>query len=411
MPELQTPRAPSATLTALAVVVAGLAGRAAVDKALALQGGAQAVATWAQLSSVLELVCGPALAGVGTGITVLAARSASPASRRALLANALRLGASISTFMLVAVGAAVLLLRGVLPAAYPAWLLAVAAGAGWIATAGGVAHGFWTGTGHRARLLGLALALAALPAAAAFLAGGRSPAGLAAVALAQAAPAAALAALLPWRADDPAEAAAARRALAVWLLPGLSIGVLSPASLFAARALMATEISWESAGIAQAMWRASDWIALIASGVLSIRFLPALGAAAGTRHFGAELQRAVRLVLFPACAAYLLLFVFRHEVLEVLYDARFRMPDTATALFLAGSALRVAAWIPLFALFAQGRTRAIALGEFLSLPLFAAMLALWPGALTIEAVGLAWLCAYAAYAAFNVAALALARRA
>ncbi len=381
-----------------------------LDKALALDGGAEAVATWAQLSSAFELVCGPALAGVGTGITVLATRAASAAERRALLVTALRAGFAISSAMLAAVGFAGLLLPGVLSGSQPAWLLALAAGAGWIATAGGIAHGYWIGTRETGRMLAFAIVSAALPAAAAFLAGGRTAAGLAAVALAYAVPALALSLWLPWRAD-PAEAKRVRPALASYLLPGLSIGVLSPASLLAARAVMASEISWEAAGMVQALWRASDWIAMLASGVLSIRFLPALGAAADTPRFGAELRRAVKLVLLPACAATLVLYALRHEVIGLLYDPRFRLPDGATAALLAGSALRVAAWIPLFALYARRQTRAIALGELLSLPLFAALLALWPGKPDVEAVGVAWMAAYAAYAAFNVGVLLLTRRA
>jgi hypothetical protein len=64
----------------------------------------------------------------------------------------------------------------------------------------------------------------------------------------------------------------------------------------------------------------------------------------------------------------------------------------------------------LFALYAKRRTGAIAAGELLSLPLFALLLAAWPGRLTLEAAGAAWLAAYAAYAAFNFHA-AMAERA
>lgn len=402
-------RSSGATVAALAVVGVGLLGRAAIDKALALRGGAESVATWAQLSSVFEVTCGPALAGVGTGITVLAARHGTPEARRALLASALRLGLALSSAMLAAVLAAAWLFPGALAASCPTWLLVLAAGGGWVATVGGIAHGYWIGTRQTGRMLALAIATAALPAAAAFVINGATAAALAAVILAQVAPALLVAAAMPWTAHG-ADPAGTRAMLASYLLPGISIGILSPASLFAARAVMASEISWESAGMVQALWRASDWIAMIASGVLSIRFLPALGAAAGSDRFDAQLRRAVKVVLLPACAASLLLYAFHDEVLAVLYDGRFRLPDGAAALLLAGSAVRVAAWIPLFALYAQGRTRAIALGEFLSLPLFAALLALWPGQLDVEAVGWAWLATYGAYALFNVAVVARSRR-
>ena len=88
-------------------------------------------------------------------------------------------------------------------------------------------------------------------------------------------------------------------------------------------------------------------------------------------------------------------------MLEALYDATFSAPAPPVALLFAGSLVRIAAWIPLFALYAARRTRAIAIGELLSLPLFAALVLLYAERLTLELIGLLWIGAYAAYAAFN----------
>ena len=76
----------------LAIIAAGLLGRSAVDKVLALRGGGEAVALWAQLSSVVDLVAGIALAGIGGGLTVLVAQAAEPERRRDLLRQALAIG-------------------------------------------------------------------------------------------------------------------------------------------------------------------------------------------------------------------------------------------------------------------------------------------------------------------------------
>ena len=88
-------------------------------------------------------------------------------------------------------------------------------------------------------------------------------------------------------------------------------------------------------------------------------------------------------------------------MLALLYDSSFEVSGGAAALFFAGGVLRIASWIPLYALYAMSRTRMIAVGELLSLPLFAALLAAWGNNLTLERAGVAWLCSYAAYAAFN----------
>ena len=72
---------------------------------------------------------------------------------------------------------------------------------------------------------------------------------------------------------------------------------------------------------------------------------------------------------------------------RALYDPSFQAPPLAVALLFAGSLVRIAAWIPLFGLYAASRTRAIAVGELLSLPLFAALAFAAGDRLTLEIVG------------------------
>jgi hypothetical protein len=75
------------------------------------------------------------------------------------------------------------------------------------------------------------------------------------------------------------------------------------------------------------------------------------------------------------------------------------------ALIFAGSWLRIAAWIALFGLYAAVRTRAIAIGEFLSLPLFVGLVFALGERLTLEAAGLLWVVTFGVYAGFNFWAL------
>jgi hypothetical protein len=65
----------------------------------------------------------------------------------------------------------------------------------------------------------------------------------------------------------------------------------------------------------------------------------------------------------------------------------------------------MASWIFLFGLFARGAGRAVTLGEFLSLPLFALLLWLLPDKMTLPMIGLCWILSYAAYGIFNALAL------
>ncbi|HEX6530787.1 MAG TPA: hypothetical protein VF004_13300, partial [Burkholderiales bacterium] len=117
------------------------------------------------------------------------------------------------------------------------------------------------------------------------------------------------------------------------------------------------------------------------------------------------LRHSLIAVLAPCALLFTALFAVYRPLLEALYDESFQAPPLAAALLFAGSLARIAAWIPLFGLYAARRTRAIAAGELLSLPLFAALVLALGERLTLELAGAAWLASYLAYGAFNFWAL------
>jgi O-antigen/teichoic acid export membrane protein len=351
------------------------------------------VALWAQLSSVIDLVAGTALAGIGGGLTVLVAQSADAERRRDFLRVALAIGLVLSLApALAALAGAVMLEVRVARLA-----LVAAALAGIVAVIPGLLNSYWLGRERR----DAQLALVAVTAFLAVAAVAAAPAGwmLECLIAAQALPALAL--LAVWRPrvrpHDPTQTAALRR----YVLPGMAIGILGPASLLAARAMVADSLSWHEAGVLQALWRLSEWIWGFASGVLSVVYFARMGAAHPRGELGAVTRAATRTVLVPAALLFALLFILHRPVLALLYDSSFEVSAGAAALFFAGGVLRIASWIWLYALYAMSRTGMIALGELLSLPLFAALLAAWGESLTLERAGLAWLFSYAAYAAFN----------
>lgn len=376
---------------ALAIIAVGLAGRSALDKLLALRGGGELVALWAQLFSVIEMVSGVALAGVGAGLSVLAAQASSAERQQLFLRRALRLGLAVATP--VALLAALAGARFDLP-------VALAAITGAIAVIPGLVNSLWLGQQHRERMLGLALASAATPLAAALVAPRAWMLEL--MTLACAVPALVIflvphAARPPERADD--------RALQSYVLPGIVIGILSPASLLVARSVVGDALSWHDSGVLQALWRISDWVTGVAAGVFSVLYLPRLAAAYPAPGIRPVLREAARVVLIPSAGAFLVLAVFCAPLLEILYDASFRPSALAVALLFAGSLVRIVSWLPLFGLYAALRTRAIAVGELVSLPLFAALVFAARGYLTLELVAALWLAAYLCYAAFNFWAL------
>ncbi len=370
---------------------------------LTLRGGADLVALWAQLASLIEVVSGVALAGLGPGLAVYAARTSNTERQRELLREALKIGLALALpFALTGAAAGVLspdfLAGGRLPAA----VLVLGVFVGWVAVVPGLLANLWIGQQRRGLQLGLALGTALLALLMAVLApGGQLVAWLAA---AQALPAA-----LVLFVDGPSDHAGRFRSrshpLRRYILPSIAIGVLSPASTLVARAVVGDALSWHEVGVLQALWRLSDWVCGFAGGVLSVYYLPQLAAARERERFVAVLRRAAIYTLVPSAAVLGIFWLLHAPLLAALYDETFRPSTLAVALLFAGSLVRIAAWLAMFGLYALRRTRALALGELLSLPLFAGLALAARHGLTLELVGIFWLLAFCAYLAFNVAAL------
>jgi O-antigen/teichoic acid export membrane protein len=365
---------------------------------LTLRGGAELVAYWAQLGSIIEMVAGVALAGAGTGISVLVAQSGRPERQRELLQQSLRLGFAASVPAMLGVIAVSLAFPGTLAGGGPPqYLVVLAAAVGCIAVVPGMLNGYWLGQQRRELMLLLAAATAAAMLTAALVAPQSQI--LLALSLAQGLPA--LGALFVLKTTE-ARATSDTGPLRRYLLPGVAIGLLTPLSTVAVRDIVSAQMSWHDVGLIQALWRVSDWVASVAAGVMAVHFLPRLSAAHGTPGFAAELKRAAAVTVLPSAFALAALGLCQRPLLAALYDASFAISDATVALFFVGTLVRIASWLPLYALYAMRRTRSLAIGEFLSMPLFATLLAAYPKPLSLEAAGALWLAAYAGYAMFNL---------
>ncbi len=398
---IQSRRAP--LLQALGVVLVGLAGRALIDKLLVLRGGAELVAHWAQLNSMIDLVAGVTLAGIGVGLTGRVA-GISPADQRRLLGEGLRLGLAVSGLCLlmcaVLVGTGVL---DILPASL-ATLALPALGTGCLTVAPGLYSGWLLGRGQPGRAMLLAAITLTFPLVALVLAGSGDE--VVYLLAAQAAIGLLLTLVLLRGGHSWTASFGAGHELRPFIGASLTIGILSPAATAFARQQIAATASWETAGAVQALWRSSEWITAIAAGLIFAHFLPRMAAASDAAAFKREMRAAARQILAPALAALALLWLLLPQTLALLYRADLPVTRIDALPFFGGDALRMLSWIFLFGLFARGAGRAVTIGEFLSLPLFALLLWLLPGPALLFRVGLCWMFAYAAYTAFNAWALA-----
>lgn len=394
----------SKLLASLAFVLAGLAGRALIDKLLALQGGAVAVAGWAQLASLVDVVAGVSLMGVGTALTALVAGSAG-AERGAWLKPALLLSLALSLAVTL-IALPLLAWLDVVVAPDAATLPMIALLVGWLSIGPGLLVAWLLGRAHP---LGAALvtALGFVPPLALLLWGPQWAGGvLANLLLGQALFGLGMTCLmlLSLRGTPPLS----REMLATLLrfVPaGLAIGIMSPAATAWARAEIAASLSWHAAGQVQALWRTSEWIVLVMAGLLNAWSLPRLGAQAAREDFVVELRRAARLVALPTALLLALLWWWLPEALALLYREDLALSRGEALFFFIGDWIRVMSWVALFGLFARHAAWAIAVGECLSLPLFAGLLWLLAGRYGVQEIGMLWCATYVVYGAFNVAVL------
>lgn len=393
---------PSRMLPALGFVLVGLVGRALIDKLLAVRGGTELVAHWAQVGSLADIVAGVTLAGIGIGLTGRVAGVA-PDQQRRLLGEALRLGLMLSTLCLIVCLALSLSGRLALLPSSQASLLLPALVVGWLMVAPGLLTAWLLGRGRPGQaILVVSVALAIPCLALVFAATGGE---LAALLGAQAAFGTGITVWLLTGEGSWREALSHRHGLRTFIAAGIAIGILSPAATAIARLEIASSASWETAGAVQALWRTSEWITAVAAGLLNAHFLPRLAAAKAAPAFTAEIRAGTCQIVLPSLLALVLLWLLLPQVLTLLYREGLPVGRQDALPFFAGDALRTLSWIFLFGLFARGAGWAVTAGEFLSLPLFATLLWMLPGPLSLQTIGLAWALTYAVYAAFNYWAL------
>jgi len=406
-------------LLAVTMLIVSISGRTLLDMTLSHVSGPATIARWAQLSSVVDLISAVACAGLSPGVTVLVARASQPREQNTILQTAVMLGAACSALTLIGmIGLAEFQnLEGRIEVLHEPLLRWTVLAVGLFAATPILAMQAWQSQGHPARSCWLTLAMSTMSVMAATLApqflvgsglaiGVLTPLMVLLGALIISIP------LTVWYFRDALQTAntAIRpfKPLLTFLPAGLSIGLLSPLSLIAVRELMGRALGWEAVASVQAIWRSADWVAAFVSGMLSLVFLPrmsrAISGSGATHALWREIAAAVRWLWIPAAVILGAMIWAGPQWLVGLFGLSV-VPDPAVfATFLVGEWLRMGSWILLYALFATGSQRIIAVGELCSLPLFAGLLWLvWllRANLSLQYAAWAYLCAYVVYLIFN----------
>ena len=391
-------------LSPVAVVVISLVSRAILDKLLALQPDMGLLAHLAQAQSLYDLTAAVTLAGVGAGVAVFASRRDTDdhiLMRDALIWGLLVTGCAAVALLALTPAVNLVFGREIAPAGLVGFL---AVAGGFVFTILGLFSALWTGRLERGRmiLLGLAQVTPVGFAVSGLLGPVTTTLVLGVQLIALLVIGAFLSAPVIGRAWRERAQAPSWRAspLKRYIVAGLSIGIMSPVSIMWSRAQLAHGLSWEEVSQLQALWRASEWVTGLAGSLIGLVYLPRMAAAADRAAFTHQLEHTWKFLCIPGALAIGALWAAQGVVIPLLYTDKFIMSAAASGLFLLGDALRLASWVPLQGLFATERTKAVAIGEWLSLPLFAALLT----ALSVKSLVVAGACyavTYAIYLAFN----------
>lgn len=394
-----------ATSSALLIAVIGLIGRAILDKLLAIKGGPNLVADWAQILSLTELFIGPISAGVGIGLTALVSRTDCQIHRSDILQEAwrgFRYALLASGLCLLTIG---ILYSWHFPDKKSLWpILGAATIAGIAGAYLSLLNAWWSGKEERHRIL---LYVSCNATAIALTAGLSSAEDiLNNLIISQALIAIILLAFSIKNAPPkpPIEnKTALKNQIDQYLIAGMVIGLMSPLSLLVIRYLLDQYGPTGAAGLIQSVWRLSEWVATPAATILAVYFLPKFSQAAHDHSlFKQQIWQASRLLLTISALAYLILFLFQSSLQKFLYSEEFYVPPYLLGMFFIGDWLRIASWIILFSFYARSCIPYIVIGEFFSLPLIALILWLNSKNLTEINIAIIYLSTYIAYLIFNI---------
>jgi len=379
--------------------------RSALDKLWMHSDGLSLVGQWAQFQTLADLIGAPVGAGIGIGLTILTAQT-QPALQRYFLIASCILGLLISLPLLIL---ALIFHQDIarwaqLPAMNHSELIIAALG-GWLSTVAVQISAYLLGKEQHFKAL-LIMIASSLPVLLTLFISSRLmlPNLIQITLLASVLSGvifslwlfAAAFQILKAHPQSRAHLRSATLKLKKFIGAGFAIGILTPLSVMIARSAIASDLDWNSVGIATALWRVSDWVLCAAQAVLYFHFLPLLSKSAD-EQLQSRLTKVILQVFIPSVLALLLLFFGRQMIFPFLYSSQLVVDWKVCLLFWSGDAMRILAIIFLMALYILHRTRTISVVELFSQPLLALLLILG-AAQSLIWVGAAHLFTYAIYA-------------
>jgi hypothetical protein len=408
--KLFLPKSINYVILLIAITAWGPFYRASLDKLWMASGGLATIGHWAQFQTLMDFMVAPIASGIAVGLSILTAQK-SASDRLNLLLSGYCLSALIALPLLILV----LIFTGKISQ----WMglngdyqleISLCAIAGYLNLASAILNGVFIGQNQQGKALVL-MACSGIPIILAIAACNQyqlehpiaivlyglmgiglcnnlwllrmlySTSGYQHPSLNQ---------LIEWG-----------RSLVGFIPAGLAIGIFSPLCVLLARSLIANQQSWEVAGQATAVWRASDWILSGAVTILYYHFLPLLSCEAVQGKINGAIWRITKQVMIPSAIALIILVILRNLVLRLLYSDQIDLSLEIALYFWVGEAARILSAIFLMGLFVLHATKLITIWDFFSQPLFV-MLLFFGMSVSLELTGLAYLLTYLLYSALCI---------
>ena len=398
----------SRALIIICLILWGPIYRALIDKLWMHSANLVAVGQWAQLQTISDFVATPAFVGVGVGLTVLIAQNERREYPPLLLsAYFLGLATTLPTLIIISIFSSTIdeyLQLG----SHLRPQLELASLSGWLTVAGGLLGSYWLGKNQQNKLLLFGL-LTSIPIF--LILGSGYWRGFDAISKSLMYTLLTISACVnvyiliyffKWKNKNDNYLAQLKHStslLVKYLPAGFSIGLLTPLSMLISRSVIASNLDWELAGATVALLRTSDWILNGAQSTLYFYFLPKISKEINHTNPIKVMFRISLYILIPSLIALISLFIMQEQILHLLYDTRLNIDSNISLIFWSGDFLRIISAIFLMGLYSLHCSKAIALGEFLSQPLYALLLFLGAATSLIN-VGLAHLFTYLIYALF-----------
>jgi PST family polysaccharide transporter len=187
------------------------------------------------------------------------------------------------------------------------------------------------------------------------------------------------------------------RGLGRFAIMGLTSAIVIPMAQMVMRDHLANSFGWDTAGLWQALIKISETHLLLLTSTLSVYFLPRFAEIREPIELQRELRRGVAFVAPLVFATSAILFLGRHEIVELLLTERFLPMLDAFGYQLLGDALKAISLVPAYTMLSHGQTRVYVVTEVLFALLLTGLTILFSSSMGLRGAALAYAVTYAIY--------------